>query len=295
MRFKLNKGRLVILAGGISSRMKEPLSYNLNIDENLIRDADEKSKSMIGLGKDYRPFLDYLLYNARESGYSDIVIVIGQDDNSILQYYGKKVRKNPFKDMNISYAVQKIPGGRSKPLGTADALLCALKSKTEWSGSKFSVCNSDNLYSEKALTIMLNTDYDNALIDYDRSALQFDLSRIEKFAVTVKDERGFLKDIIEKPTPEVINNAKDRRGFVGVSMNIFSLTYDQIFTILEKLPLHPIRQEKELPEAVKILANKKESYVFTYPLAEHVPDLTDKVDIPDVKKYLEVFSNNYRF
>ena len=290
----MKKGKLVILAGGISSRMKKHLD-NINVDEKLISDADEKSKSMIGVGKGYRPFLDYLLYNAREAGYDDIVIVIGQDDNSIKQYYGKETKSNQFKDLSISYAVQTIPEGRTKPLGTADALLSGLRAKPEWRGSKFAVCNSDNLYSIKALTIMLNSNHDNALIDYDRSAFEFDLSRIEKFAVTIKDYRGFLIDIIEKPSPEEIEKAKDKNGFIGVSMNLFSLSYDQIFPILEKVPLHPVRQEKELPEAIKILINKNKSSVFTYRLSEHVPDLTDKNDIPQVKKYLEKYSGDFSF
>ncbi|HSR17016.1 MAG TPA: hypothetical protein VLM39_02895, partial [Ignavibacteriaceae bacterium] len=68
--------------------MKKPEVKNLNIDKKLIQDADEKSKTMIGVGKNYRPFLDYLLYNARESGYSDIVLVVSQNDSSIKQYYG---------------------------------------------------------------------------------------------------------------------------------------------------------------------------------------------------------------
>ena len=99
---------------------------------------------------------------------------------------------NNFNGINISYAVQPIPLGRSKPLGTADALLWGLKSKPEWKGSKFTVCNSDNLYSQKALTIMLNSPYIAAFIDYDRSSLEFDISRIERFAVTTKNENGFL-------------------------------------------------------------------------------------------------------
>ncbi len=289
----MHNRNLVILAGGISSRMKKPEVKNLNIDKKLIQDADEKSKTMIGVGKNYRPFLDYLLYNARESGYSDIVLVVSQNDSSIKQYYGVEERNNEFNGLKISYALQLIPEGRSKPLGTADALLCGLKSKPEWSGSKFTVCNGDNLYSQKALTIMLDSSFENALIDYDRSALEFELSRIERFAVTIKDEEGFLIDIIEKPSPEIINNAKDQKGFIGVSMNIFTLSYDSILPVLERVPLHPIRQEKELPEAVKILANENKRSVYAYPLAEHVPDLTSKHDIVHVKKYLEKYYNNY--
>lgn len=287
----MNEGRLVILAGGISSRMKKPANSNVNVEEKLIEDADTKSKSMIGVGSNFRPFLDYLLFNAKQSGYKDIVLVVGEKDSSIKEYYGSSEKNNNFNGINISYAVQPIPKDRDRPLGTADALLWGLKSKPDWKGSKFTVCNSDNLYSQKALRQMSNSPYIAALIDYDRSALEFDISRIERFAVTTKNENNFLIDIIEKPSPEIIESVKSKSGFIGVSMNIFSFSYDVIFSILEKVPLHPERKEKELPEAVKILANEIKESVYAYPLSEHVPDLTSKEDIIQVKEYLE---KNYK-
>ena len=290
----MKDGKLVILAGGISSRMKKPAN-DITVDDKLIRDADEKSKSMIGVGKDYRPFLDYLLYNARESGYSEVVLVIGQNDSSIKEYYGEQESDNEFNGLIISYAIQLIPKGRAKPLGTADALLCGLKSKPGWSGSKFTVCNSDNLYSQKALTIVLNSPYIAALIEYDRSSLEFEMSRIERFAVTTKDDNGFLKDIIEKPSQDIIRKLKDKNRYIGVSMNIFSLSYDLILPILHRVPFHPLRREKELPEAVKMLAKELTNSVYTYPLAEHVPDLTSKSDILQVKKYLENYYASISF
>ncbi len=293
----MSKGKLVILAGGISSRMKKPLQeisddssagrHLQRINKQLIKDADEKSKSMIGVGKNFRPFLDYLLFNARETGYGDLVMVIGENDNSIKEYYGNKDKDNEFKGLSISYAVQKIPPGRDKPLGTGDALLCGLKSKPEWSGSRFTVCNSDNLYSKDALFISLNSNYPGILMDYNRSALEFEQERIEKFAVTIKNPKGFLTNILEKPGPEQIAELKQKHGYIGVSMNIFSLEYDLILPILENLPIHPERGEKELPEAVATLAGRYKDSVYCYPLAEHVPDLTSKSDIIEVKKYLE--------
>jgi len=285
----LNAGKLVVLAGGISSRMKIPIDQNNSLDRTLVTDADQKSKSMIGVGKDYRPFLDYLLFNAKKAGYSDIVIVIGENDNSIKDYYGSLEKNNYFNGLNISYAIQQIPSGRNKPLGTADALLWGLKSKPEWKGTKFTVCNSDNLYSQKALHLMLSSPYIGAFIDYDRSALEFEPSRIEKFSITIKDERGFLKDIIEKPSADIINKLIIKNEFIGVSMNVFSLSYDKIFPVLEKTPIHPERKEKELPESVKILANEINESVYAYPLEEHVPDLTSKKDILQVKKFLEKY------
>lgn len=283
----MRNGKLVILAGGISSRMKKSPVPEAIVDETLILDANEKAKSMIGVGKGHRPFLDYLLYNAREAGYHDVVIVISEKDESIRKYYGQKDKLNEFFGMRISYAVQTIPIGREKPLGTADALSVALKAMPEWNGARFTVCNSDNLYSQKALRLMLEHNYPNAMIDYDRNALEFELSRIEKFAVTVKDKEGFLVRIIEKPSEEEINHAKATNGVIGVSMNIFSLDRDTIYPFLDSVPFHPVRNEKELPEAVNMMVSKYPKSMYCFPLSEHVPDLTAKEDIVSVQRYLE--------
>lgn len=291
----MGNGKLIILSGGISSRMKKPIDRNLDLENKLVEDADSKTKSMIGVGKDYRPFLDYLLFNAKESGYTDIVLVIGANDNSIKDYYGYNNSDNNFYGLKISYAVQPIPEGRNKPLGTADALFWGLKSKPEWNNDYFTVCNSDNLYSIKALSMMLKSTYLAALIDYDRSSLEFEQDRIERFAVTKKSKNNFLLDIIEKPSSEVIESVKDKNDFVGVSMNIFSLKYNVILPFLEKVPLHPVRKEKELPEAIKMMANEYENSVYCYSLAEHVPDLTSKSDIEQVKKYIEINFKDFSF
>jgi glucose-1-phosphate adenylyltransferase len=278
---------IVILAGGISSRMKKSVSASEKIDTALLRDAQEKSKAMIGVGERHRPFLDYLLYNIRESGYRDVVIVVGERDHTLREYYGKADRNNSFHGLTISYAIQTIPEGRTKPLGTVDAVQQALLLRTDWRGKKFTVCNSDNLYTQRALTLLLRTSHKGAMIDYDRRALLFDQARIEQFSVTKKNADGFLTNIIEKPSPEEIARATDSNGRIGISMNIFRLSYDIILPVLGRVPFHPVRQEKELPIAVAMMAAEDTTSMMTIPLSEHVPDLTHPGDIVPVQEFLK--------
>jgi len=289
------KERIVILAGGISSRMKKPAETSSKIEERLAREADEKSKSMIGVGGGYRPFLDYLLYNCKKAGYEDIVIVVGENDESVRKYYGSKERDNDFYGLNISYAVQHIPKERTKPLGTADALLQALRFRPDWQGMSFTVCNSDNLYSINSLRMMHEMPHSNIMADYDRNSLKFEISRIEKFAVAKKDSEHYLVDIIEKPTEKEIESVKDPDGSVGVSMNLFRLDYDLIRPQLERVPLHPVRLEKELPAAVVMMTNQHPKSCYACPLKEHVPDLTNKDDIAVVSAYLESEYRDFSF
>jgi NDP-sugar pyrophosphorylase family protein len=87
---------LVILAGGLSSRMRKVTAVPVGMDAGLFHEAGEKSKSMLGVGRGGRPFLDYLLYNAREAGYADLVIVVGENDGGIRARYGSAMRDNEF-------------------------------------------------------------------------------------------------------------------------------------------------------------------------------------------------------
>lgn len=276
---------IVILAGGISSRMKQSVGIPGSLDPSILRDAERKSKAMIGLGDGSRPFLDYLLYTIEQAGYENVVIVVGEKDTSIQEYY-HRMGSRQFRGLRISYATQRIPTGRLKPLGTADALQEALKSKPEWKGRHCTVCNCDNLYSACALTILLHDTHDNAMIDYDRTALQFSQDRIAHFSVIHKDADGYLKKIIEKPSRDEIAAAADVTGRIGVSMNIFRFQCERIEPFLENVPLHPVRQEKELPVAVGMMVADHPRSMFTIPLSEHVPDLSSQADIVEVQKFL---------
>jgi hypothetical protein len=188
--------------------------------------------------------------------------------------------------LRISYAVQPIPAGRTKPLGTADALLHGLKSRPDWRGQHLTVCNSDNLYSRDALRRLLDEPSGCAMIDYDREALRFPPERVAAYAVTVKDRDGMLVEIIEKPSPEDIERSRDIAGRIGVSMNIWRFPYDWILPYLEEVPLHPVRQEKELPAAAIMLQRRYPGSLRAIPFAEHVPDLTNRDDIAEVQQYL---------
>ncbi|MFC2133224.1 sugar phosphate nucleotidyltransferase [Bacteroidota bacterium] len=279
--------RLVILAGGMSSRMKKAIDQTKDVDSKLLDEAASKPKSMIGVGKGSRPFMDYLLFNALRAGYTDVVIVVNNKDTAIKEHYGQKDSGNKFYDLSLSYAYQIIPDGRTKPLGTADAMTAAMDARPDWKGQKFTVCNSDNLYSVEALKLLQNPEYPNALIDYDRSALQFEESRIKAFAVTEKDKEGFMQKIIEKPTEEDVKSVTGANGYIGVSMNIWRFDYDMVYSYMKDVPMHPERNEEELPTAVMNMIKDNPKAVYAIPLSEHVPDLTNPADIKTIVEYLQ--------
>ncbi len=285
----MNEPNVVILAGGISSRMKRSAQGAKDIERALVHDASERSKSMIGVGEGRRPFLDYVLYTLGQSGYSDVVLLLGEKDASIREYYGGKEQRKAFKNLRLTFVVQPIPSGRQKPLGTADALQRALEAKQGWSHQQVTVCNSDNLYSIEALKLLLDSRERNSLISYDFPALRFPPERIRQFAILTTDAQGFLQDIIEKPTDSQIALAGKN---TGVSMNLFRFAYEDILPYLSKVELHPERNEKELPEAVRLMVKDLPRSMKVYRRSEYVPDLTTVQDIPEVQKHLhENFSH----
>jgi UTP-glucose-1-phosphate uridylyltransferase len=281
-------GRVIILAGGVSSRMRLPATGAArSIDPALLQQAEERSKGMIGVGTGGRPFLDFLLYNIQQAGLTEVVIVISEYDEMLRSYYGARDRGNEFHGLQISYAPQKIPAGRHKPLGTADALLQALLAQPDWEHGDFIVCNSDNLYSVKAFSLLLDCETSNSLIDYDRTGLEFDQQRIAQFGITRKDKDEYLIEIIEKPSLDQLEGLRGRDGSLRVSMNIFRLSYGMILPFLISCPEHPIRQERELVGAVTNMVGAHPRSLKALPLKEHVPDLTYKEDINSVQEYLK--------
>ena len=275
---------LMIMAAGVSSRMRKTAAAE-NSSE-LAKEAQVKPKMMLGFGEDSRPFMDYLLFNARDAGYRDVLLIVNDKDDSVRNYYTSHAVSPDFEGLIFSFAVQTVPGGRVKPMGTADAVLSGLKARPDWAGQKFTVCNSDNLYSVHALSLLLEDDHSAALIDYDRDSLGVEPERVNAFAIIWKSDNGYLADIVEKPCQEEVLKATDENGRVGVSMNIFRLDTDTILPLLKGTPLHPERDEKELTETVRMLVREREDSMFTVPLSEPVPDLTSLKDISTVQSFI---------
>ena len=95
---------IMILAAGMSSRMKKSESDELN--KSKIDEANKKSKSLISFGKDDKPFIYFLLDNIIKAGYKNLILVVGKDYSDFEQNINKYKGSNRLK---ISFAIQKIP------------------------------------------------------------------------------------------------------------------------------------------------------------------------------------------
>ena len=265
---------LIILAAGLSSRMKKSVSSK-NLSKRSIEQANSRDKGLIGIDKNGRPLIHYLLINAKIAGFKVIYLVIGQNSDSFKSYFDE----NKYDGLDIEFAVQYLEKNKLKPSGTADALFQAITQFPILKSSNFCVCNSDNLYSAKALRSIRSTSFSNAFISYDKSYLNFSSEKVSSFSILKLNDNGYLVNILEKPTTKDFDLFKDSGGKIRVSMNLFKFNGSVFFDYLKNCPFDKLRNEKELPTAVLNLAKDQPSSVYGIPFEEHVPDLTSKDDI----------------
>ncbi len=279
--------RLLILAGGMSSRMRRTMEAGDGLDAALVQQANTLPKGMIGVGENGRPFMEYLLYNASRAGYRDVLLLLNPKDAVTQLHFEAKQAAGESWGLTFRYARQHIPPDREKPLGTADAVQQALDQHPDWKVGTFVVCNSDNLYSTHVFRLLLDTPHPNALPAYNRATMGLEEARIKTFALLRTDAKGYLQDIIEKPTDEEERQIKKASGErLGISMNIFKFEAAFAYTYFVTEPLHPLRNEKELPGVVATIARQHPRAILTIPVNEPMPDLTSKADILVVREYL---------
>ena len=236
----MKTNRAVILCAGMSSRMKKIVTDEV-LSGYLKGEALNKPKSMIGLGPNNEPFLIYLLKAYFNAGVNEFCLVLNEKD-TVTEAYFEKADYSFLKSCKIHYAVQQIPAGRTKPLGTAQALEAGLKAVKTWIGNSFLVSNGDNLYSSNVIKTLADSDRANAMVAYDARTVHPDQERIKNYAL-LKIDSDLLKDIVEKPDESTLK----AWGEPWVSMNIWKLSYDEVLPVLENTPINPVRNERELP------------------------------------------------
>ena len=271
---------IVVLAAGMSSRMKK--SVDSNIDDSKANEANNKSKSLITFGN--KPFIYFLLKNILDAGFETVIMVVGKDFEDFKNQIDEL--KLPSK-IEVKYAIQKIPNDRVKPFGTADAVSQTMQQLPELQKTSFCVCNSDNLYSTSSLKLIRENSFENAVLAYDRDSLDFPKERVSSFSILMMDTEFNLVNFIEKPTPEQVSENLDENGKIRVSMNIFKFNGNQSFDFIKNCPINPIRNEKELPSALVNMISEDGLYMRGIPIAEHVPDLTSKADINTIQKLID--------
>lgn len=124
---------LVVLAAGMASRY------------GSLKQIDK-------FGPSGESIIDYSIFDAIEAGFTKVVFIIrkefAQEFKEIFeQRFGNKIQiKYAYQELNAFADGFDIPGDRSKPWGTAHAVLCANEAVNE----AFAVINADDFYGKDA-------------------------------------------------------------------------------------------------------------------------------------------------
>ena len=271
--------KLIIMAGGASSRMKRSLETS-ELTPETKKIASSAHKSLIPLGSKQKPLLFHLIQNAVNAGFKEVYLITSPENEAFRECVGSASKNNLFAGALVHYAIQYLLQGRNKPLGTADAVQQAMEQHPELKNESFTICNGDNLYSVHAFALLLAPrDTPHALISYNRSSLNYSSARMSSFAIIDISEEGLLENIIEKPDPETLKNYEETSDYIGVSMNIFSFKGALLFPYLKNCPIHLERNEKELPEAVRVMMEEPKNKIRCFKVSEHILDLTSAEDL----------------
>jgi glucose-1-phosphate thymidylyltransferase len=184
-------------------------------------------------------------------------------------------RTRPPRRVRVTFAVQ--PEAR----GTADALLAA---ESFAAGQPFLALNSDNYYPVDVLRVLVALDGPGLFV-FDRAALlersNIDRTRVRSFALLTIDDRGNLRDLVEKPDPETFARFGDD---VRVSMNCWRFS-PSIFAACRSIEPSP-RGELELPNAVRYAVRTLGERFRAIPVEAGVLDLSRRDDIVEVERRL---------
>ena len=274
----MNKIPLLILAAGLSSRMKSSDSDD-KMSKSVISQANTRSKGFIEI-QSGNPLIYYIIKNAMAAGITNYYIILSKNSDEFKLYLDKI--SNELK-IEIKIAYQDFYGNE-KPLGTADAICQTQDQYPELKVLRFLVCNSDNLYSENSFRTLIDSTDHCSMIAYKFDCLNFESERLRGFAILdIVD--GFLNKIIEKPDQETIDLFSSKG--IYVSMNIFSFFGDQVYNYFKDCPLNPIRNEKEIAVALQNMMRSTNFKVKVHELCEEVPDMTYKKDISKMSDYID--------
>ena len=117
------------------------------------------------------------------------------------------------------------------------------------------------------------------MLAYDSSKLGLPDDRVSAFAVVDADPEGYLTQIVEKPSKEMLSNFIQSDGVLRVSMNVFKMSFSDFVVALKDCPLDAVRNEKELPTAIGMWVMKNPRKMISIPFEGGFLDLTHPRDL----------------
>jgi choline kinase len=199
-------------------------------------------KQIDSVGQNGECLLDFAAYDALKAGFGKVIYIIRKD---IEKDFRERLFDRVARNMDAEYVFQshesllteeqrRLSAARTKPWGTAHAVLCAEKQIHE----PFAVINSDDYYGRSAfetlgrhLAALNNDSTEHAMVGYVLDKTMSRNGSVSRGVCTVKD--GRLESIVENlkiyfEGDKVISEIDDKKiqltGKETVSMNLFGFS-----------------------------------------------------------------------
>ncbi len=292
------KPTLVILAAGMASRYGS-------------------MKQTEGFGPQGETIMDYSIYDAIRSGFGRIVFIIRKEFHEIFRdriepkLRGRIKVDYVFQEMDAFTGGFRPPPERTKPWGTAHALLCAGTSVKE----PFAIVNADDFYGRdvfrKANHFLENDCRGNkyAIIGYQLVKTLSEYGSVSRGVCSVNPE-GYLTGITERTKIYRRDAAivyEDSEGMYPlkndtiVSMNFFCF-HPSVFRFAEKY-FHAFLQEKGhdpkaeffIPLLADAFIQREGGQIQVLPTTASWFGVTYKEDAPEVKKNLQALVARHEY
>jgi len=293
------KAPLVIMAAGMGSRYGG-------------------SKQVDGLGPDNEILMEYSIYDAIRAGFNKVVFIIKPDMKELVEdICGRRIARmkaNDGSNVEVAYAFQdfssipswyKIPAERTKPFGTAHAVLCARDVVKE----PFAVINADDYYGADAFPTIydelckLPAEGAGTMVGYrvdktvsangtvTRGVCQTKDGKLTKIVETFKIKlypNGDIRDVENgEDSPLIPPETPVSMNFWGFTPWIFEKLEAYFDSFLKNLPAENIKGECLLPSLVGELIDRGEMTVSVLRSGARWFGVTYKEDKPAVQEELK--------
>lgn len=284
------KPTLVILAAGMASRYGS-------------------MKQVEGFGPSGETIMDYSVYDAIRAGFGKVVFIIRKEfEKNFRQIVGKDIEGRievdyVFQELNKYSESFEIPAERTKPWGTAHAVLCADEKVKE----SFAVINADDFYGrdgfEKAYKFLMNDCKDNvySIIGYELLKTLSEHGTVNRGVCEV-DKNGNLVSVVERLNVSRQENKivcndehlpKELPLDTHVSMNFWCF-HPSVFEYTKKVFKEFLSQNATNPKAeffIPIVGDKfikdEEGVIKVIPTSAKWFGVTYKEDSPMVRESLQ--------
>ena len=266
-------------------------------------------KQIQGFGPSGETIMEYSIYDAMRAGFKKVVFIIREEfaDNfkNIFEpkLKGKIETDYVFQDLNSFAGDRQIPAERTKPWGTAHAVLCAKDAVHE----PFAVINADDFYGrdafQKAYQFLTGECSETvySIIGYDlvktlsengtvnRGVCQVDdkgnlTSIAERVNISEKDGKIVVEDGFEPK--ELPRDSKVSMNFWNFHPSIFSYSEKLFGNFLDENIAKP-KSEFFIPIVADKFINEQKGVIEVIPTSAQWFGVTYKEDAPEVQKKLD--------